>query len=119
LNFGNAAARAVVAALSDGPASLTAIIAASGLAEEDVQANLLVLCAVGAVWPVESRAVAVAALNEAIRRRLGGPAEIRHLGLPHGTALPIEDGWRGLVDGRSKAKGKTAGWPKFLASHGL
>jgi len=119
LNYGNAAARAVVAALSDGPASLAEIVAASPLAEQDVQASLLVLCAVGAVWPVESRAASVAALNEAICRRLGGPAEIRHLGLPHGTALPIEDAWLGLVADRNKAKGKTGDWPKFLASHRL
>jgi len=128
LNYGNAAARAVVAVLSDGPTSLAEIVTASGCAEEDVRASLLVLCATGAVRPVEAGAVSVSAVNQAICRRLGGATEIRHLALPCGTALPIDDAWLSLVSdcqgkakekAKIKEKSKAGDWPKFLASHKL
>lgn len=120
LSFGNAAARGIVSALSAGPASLADIAARSKLVDEDVLANVLVLCAAGAVWPVEPAAAPVSALNRAIRRRLGGPEAIRYLGLPCGTALTIEDGWLDLLKARRKhAKGKSDDWLNFLATHSI
>jgi hypothetical protein len=91
LKFSNPAARGIVSALSAGPASLAEIIAKSALPGQDVLANLLVLCAAGAVWPVEQRRTSVSALNEAIRRHLGGPEELLYLALPCGTALAVDD----------------------------
>jgi SAM-dependent methyltransferase len=120
LKYGNAVARSIVSVLSASPASLAEVVTRSNLADQDVLANVLVLCAAGAVWPVESHAVSVSALNQAIRRRLGGSEEIRYLALPCGTALEIEDACRGLLDGkRRKVAGKHGDWLKFLASHNL
>jgi SAM-dependent methyltransferase len=120
LKYGNAAARRIVSVLSAGPASLAEVVAKSNLDDQDMLANVLVLCAAGAVWPVESHAVSVSALNQAIRRRLGGSEEIRYLALPCGTALEIEDACRGLLDGkRRKVAEKHGDWLKFLVSHNI
>ena len=120
VRFGNPAARGIVSVLSAGPASLAEIIAKSTLPGQDVLANLLVLCAAGAVWPVERRRTSVSALNEAIRRRLGGPEELLYLALPCGTALAIDDVLlRLLRDGRTTGAGKLGDWQDFLASHDL
>jgi SAM-dependent methyltransferase len=120
LKFNNAAAREIVSILSAGPASLAAISAKSNLPSQDLLANVLVLCAADAVWPVESRRAAVASVNEAIRRRLGGPEEVRYLALPCGTAVAIDDILlRFLKGGRMTVAGKLSNWRDFLASHGL
>jgi SAM-dependent methyltransferase len=120
LRYGNAAARGIVSVLSPGPASLAEITAKSTLAGQDLLANVLLLCAVDAVWPVESRRVSVSAVNEAIRRRLSGPEELLYLALPCGTALAIEDALlRFLRSGKRKGVGKLGDWQDFLASHGL
>jgi SAM-dependent methyltransferase len=120
LRFGNPAARGIVSGLSAGPASLAEIIAKSTLPGQDVLANLLVLCAAGAVWPVEQRRTSVSALNEAIRRRLGGPEELLYLALPCGTALAVDDVLlRLLRGGRQAGVGKHGDWQEFLRSHGL
>jgi hypothetical protein len=120
LKFSNPAARGIVSALSAGPASLAEIIAKSALPGQDVLANLLVLCAAGAVWPVEQRRTSVSALNEAIRRHLGGPDELLYLALPCGTALAVDDVLlRLLRGGRQAGVGKHGDWQEFLCSHGL
>lgn len=120
LRYDNPAARAVAAVLSAGPASLAEIIAKNDLEDQDILANLLVLCATEAVWPVESHAVPVSALNQAIRGRLGGPEEIPYLALPCGTALRIDADCRRLIKGgRRKLTGKDGGWLKFLKSHNV
>jgi SAM-dependent methyltransferase len=120
LRFDNAAAREIVSALSAGPASLAEIGAKSALPRQDLLANVLVLCAADAVWPVEPGRVSVACVNEAIRSRLGGPQEIRYLALPCGTAVAIDDVLlRFLKGGRMTAAGKLRDWRDFLAAHGL
>jgi SAM-dependent methyltransferase len=120
LRYGNAAARGIASVLSARPASLAEITAKSTLASQDLLANVLVLCAADAVWPVESSRVSVSAVNEAIRRRLGGPEELRYLALPCGTALAIDDALlRALRDGRTTGAGKHGDWQDFLASHNV
>jgi SAM-dependent methyltransferase len=120
LKFSNSAARGIVSILSAGPASLAEIIAKSSLPGQDVLANVLVLCAAGAVWPVEFRRESVSALNEAIRHRLGGPEEVLFLALPCGTALAVDDVLlRFLRGGRKTRQSKHSTWQGFLCSHGL
>ena len=120
LRYGNAAARAIVSVLSAGPASLAEITAKSTLAGQDLLANVLVLCAADAVWPVESRRLSVLSVNEAILRRLGGSEEFLYLALPCGTALAIDDVvLRLLRGGRTTSAGKLGDWQDFLASHDL
>jgi SAM-dependent methyltransferase len=120
LRYDNAAARGIVSALSAGPASLAEIAVKSTLAGQDLLANVLVLCAADAVWPVESRRVCVSAVNEAILRRFGGPEELHYLALPCGTALAIDDALlRALRDGRTTGGGKHGDWQDFLASHDI
>jgi SAM-dependent methyltransferase len=120
LRYGNPVARAIVRVLADGPASLAEITAKSSLASQDLLANVLVLCAANAVWPVESRKVSVSALNDAIRCRLGGPEEIRYLALPCGTALAIDDALLRLLRyGRTTNAVRHGDWLGFLGSHGL
>jgi SAM-dependent methyltransferase len=120
LRFDSAAARSIVSILSAGPASLAEIIAKSTLPSQNLLANLLVLCTANAVWPVEPHRVSVVSVNEAIRRRLGGPEEIRYLALPCGTATAIDDGLLRLLRcGRRSSAGKHRDWQDFFTSHGL
>ena len=120
LRYGNAAARAIVSVLSAGPASLAEITAKSTLAAQDLLANVLVLCAADAVWPVELCRLSVSSVNEAILRRLGGSEEFLYLALPCGTALAIDDVLlRFLRGGRTTSAGKLGNWQDFLASHDL
>jgi len=119
LRYGNAAARDIVSVLSAGPASLAEITAKSTLAGQDLLANVLVLCAADAVWPVESRRVSVSAVNEAILRRLGGCGEVLYLALPCGTAVAMDDALLLLRGGRGTGAGKLGDWQDFLASHNV
>jgi len=120
LRFNNAAARSIVSILSAGPASLAEIIAKSTLPSQNLLANLLVLCTADAVWPVEPHRVSVVSVNEAIRRRLSGPEEIRYLALPCGTATAIDDALLRLLRyGRRTNAGKHRDWQDFFTSHGL
>ena len=120
LRFDNAATRSIVSILSVGPASLAEIIAKSTLPSQNLLANLLVLCTADAVWPVEPHRVSVVSVNEAIRRRLSGPEEIRYLALPCGTATAIDDALlRFLRHGRTTNAGKHRDWQDFFTSHGL
>lgn len=120
LRFDNAAARAIVSVLAAGPASLEHIIGEAGVQPQDVVTNILALCAAGAVWPVEPGRAVVSMLNEVIRRRLGGPEEIRYLVLPCGTAVAIDDALLVLLKGQEPARVHGRGhWQRFLASHGV
>jgi SAM-dependent methyltransferase len=120
LRFDNVAARSIVSVLSAGPASLAEITAKSTLPIQNLLANLLVLCAADVVWPVEPHRVSVVSVNEAIRRRLSGPEEIRYLALPCGTATAIDDALlRLLRHGRRTNAGKHRDWQDFFTSHGL
>ena len=119
LRYGNAAARDIVSVLSAGPASLAEITAKSTLAGQDLLANVLVLCAADAVWPVESRRVSVSAVNEAILRRLSGSEEVLYLALPCGTAVAMDDALLLLRGGRRTGAGKLGDWQDFLASHNV
>ena len=85
LSFDNATARHIVRALAAGPQRLTGI--AESIAPGDLLANALVLSAAGVVWPVEKSRVSVDRINDAIRRRAGGPEEIRYRAQPFGTAI--------------------------------
>ncbi|MBV9861637.1 MAG: methyltransferase regulatory domain-containing protein [Alphaproteobacteria bacterium] len=119
LDYDTPAARAIVAGLAAGARSL-AEIAAPGMREADLVRNALLLCAAGDVRPVETDRVPVAAINRALRRRLGGPEEIAVLALSCGTALDIDGELLGLSrGGADPAHGRIAEWRDFLALHGV
>ena len=117
LVYDNKPARAVVAGFAAGAKSL-AEIAPNGIAERDLTANALALAAGGDVRPVEKTRAPVAALNRALRRRLGGSEEIPVLALPCGTALDIDAELLGLMRGAFAGERATA-WREFLAMHGI
>jgi SAM-dependent methyltransferase len=115
--YNDPAARAIVAALANGPLTLAEVAAASA---EDLATNVLVLCAVGDVIPVEPGRAPVDTLNRAVFRRLDGPEDIRWLTLPCGTALNVDPGlMRTLRDCEEIDEDKFPGWRTFLAAHGL
>lgn len=117
--YNDPTARAIVGALADRPGSLAEVTPASASAK-DLANNVLVLCAVGDVMPVEPGRAPVGALNRAIFRRLDGPEEIRWLTLPCGTALSVDPGLlRQLRDGEKVDENDFPGWREFFASHGL
>ena len=108
-------ARAIVAALADGPRLLADLARAP-----DLLKNLLVLCAAEQVMPVEPGCEPVANLNRAIWRRLDGSEEIRWLALPCGSAHETDRGLlRLLRDGATIDDERYPGWRGFLASHGI
>ena len=74
--YDNPAARAIVAALAEGPRGLVGL-APDPVSAEDLLVNILLLCAVGDAIPVEPGLASVEALNRVIFRRLDGPEEIR------------------------------------------
>jgi hypothetical protein len=116
--YDNDAARTIVHALASGPRPL-AEVARGGVGAADLLANALALCAAGDVRPVEASRAPVAALNRALRRRLGSAEEISVLALPCGTALDIDHSVRGLLSGAVTGIGDRAGeWRDFLAGHG-
>jgi SAM-dependent methyltransferase len=88
LRFDNRTARHIVRALAGGPRRL-ADIADTEIPEQDLIANILVLTAASAVWPVNPVGLSVDALNAAILNREGGEQEIRWRVLPFGTAVPV------------------------------
>jgi hypothetical protein len=117
--YNNPTARAIVAALADGPRSLVELAPAS-TPRQDLATNILVLCAIGDVMPVEPARASVEPLNRAVFRRLDGAEEIGWLTLPCGTALEIDRGlMRRLRDGEKIDEDAFPGWPGFLASHGI
>jgi SAM-dependent methyltransferase len=112
-------ARAIVATLANGPLPLAAVPSAPASAE-NLATNVLVLCAVGDVMPVEPGRAPVETINRAVFRRLDGPDEIRWLTLPCGTALDVDPGlMRALRDREEIDEDKFPGWRTFLAAHGL
>ncbi len=113
LDYDNPAARAVVGALAAGARSL-ADMPAGAAAPQDLLANALALCAAGDVRPVETGRVPVAALNHALRRRLGTAEEIPLIALPCGTALELDHQLLGMLEGNT-----SAAWREFLALHGV
>jgi hypothetical protein len=118
LRFDNAAARAVVAGLAGGPRRLADVAATSRLAEQDIRANALVLCAAGAVRPVEADRASVDALNRVVLRRLGGSEELGCFGISCGTALTLAPALLKLL--RSKGnleRSAFAGWRDYLDAH--
>jgi len=119
LNFDNAAARGVVAALAAGPCRLGDIAEQRSLDPADVIANTMVLCASNQIRPVEIARASVAALNAAISRRLGSPEEIPYLALPCGTAVGIGDTLRVLLRGEAEDSAEAGAWRDFLATHGV
>jgi len=119
LAFDNAVARATIAALATGPCLLGDIAERSGAAAADVIANAMVLSASTQIQPVESMRASVAAMNAAILRRLGGAEEILYLGVPCGTAVPINRALRSLLRGDTGEGDGSGEWRDFLAAHGL
>ena len=117
--YNDPTARAVVGALADGPRSL-AEVAPVLAPPHDLPTNLVLLCAIGDVMPVEPGHARVETLNRAIFRRLDGPEEIHWLTLPCGTALDVDLGlMRRLRDGEKIDEDRFPGWRGFLHSHGL
>ena len=117
--YNNPTARAIVGVLADGPRPLGELASASA-PRQDLATNILVLCAIGDVMPVEPGRALVEALNRTIFQRLDGAEEIRWLALPCGTALEIDRGlMRRLRDGAPIDDNVFPGWPSFLACHGI
>jgi hypothetical protein len=115
--YNDPTARAIVAALANGPLTLAEVASTSA---EDLATNVLVLCAVGDVIPVEAGHAPVETINRAVFRRLDGPEEIRWLTLPCGTALDVDPGlMRALRDREEINEDKFPGWRTFLTAHGL
>jgi SAM-dependent methyltransferase len=119
LDYNNPEARAVVAALAAGPRSLVALASNPDTAK-DLLKNLLILCAVGDILPVEPSYAPVEALNRKLCGRLDGPDEILWFAMPCGTALEIDRGLiRLLRDGKEIDHNRFPGWRDLLASHGV
>jgi SAM-dependent methyltransferase len=117
--YNDPTARSIVGALADGPRRLGELAPASA-ARQDQATNILVLCAIGDVMPVEPGRALVGPLNRAIFRRLDGAEEIHWLALPCGTALEIDRGlMRRLRDGEKIDEEAFPGWYGFLTSHGI
>jgi len=114
LKFDNPVSRHLVAELTQGPRRL-ADLRARSIADRDLLANALVLCAAGRLRPVEPGRVAVDPLMRTIYRRLGGADELSFLPLPCGTALSPP---RGLLSRLRDGDGlrEYPGWQEFLAS---
>jgi hypothetical protein len=117
LAYANKAARVVATGLAAGAKSL-AEISPNGFPPHDLIANVLALAAGGDIRPAEKTRTPVAALNRALRRSLGGPAEIPVLALPCGTALDIDADLLGLMRGEFAGE-RGAAWREFLAMHGV
>jgi SAM-dependent methyltransferase len=118
ITYDNPATRAIVRALSAGPGPLSCL--APDNASEEALNALLTLCAAGDIVPVEPSCAGVTDLNRILCSRLGGPEEIRWLALPCGTAVEVDHGlMRLLRDTGTVDETRFAGWPDFLASHGL
>jgi SAM-dependent methyltransferase len=112
LDYDNPIARAIVAALAAGARSL-ADIPPDIAAPRDLVANTLALCAAGDVRPTETGRAPVAALNLALRRRLGTD-EVPLIALPCGTALELDHRLPGALTDRGDPV-----WREFLALHGV
>jgi len=120
LTFENAAARAVVAALEGGPATLESIAQQSGHDREDLLDNTFALIAGGHVRPVEPIRAPVRAINRAILDRCGTANAINDLMLPCGTAVDVEDALLTALAADSVLDDeKFPGWRRFFAAHGL
>jgi SAM-dependent methyltransferase len=116
LDFDSPVARAIVAALAAGPRCLSQIATADTSAQ-DLIASMIALCCGGAVRPVESGDVSVAALDRAILNRLGGNEEIGAFALPCGTAVRVEPALlRALRDGRRPDDPALSRWFDFIAA---
>jgi ubiquinone/menaquinone biosynthesis C-methylase UbiE len=117
LSFDNATARAIVDALADGP-RIGNTLQADGADRQDVIANLMALCSAGIVRPVAPADGAVAALNQAICRRMGGSEAIEHMALSCGTAVRVEPAVL-LALGRKGeiVEPAMANWLRYLARH--
>lgn len=113
LDYGNPAARAIVAALAAGSRRL-ADIPPGAAAARDLLGNALALCAAGDVRPVETGRAPVERLNRALRRRLGTAEEIPVIALPCGTALELDHRLFATLEGKTGAA-----WRDFLALHGV
>ncbi|HEY3909715.1 MAG TPA: class I SAM-dependent methyltransferase [Stellaceae bacterium] len=110
-----ATARAIIAALANGPSTLAGLAAGPELVD-----TILALCAAGAAMPVEPGQASVGTLNRALWRRLDSPEEIRWLALPCGTAVEADPGLlRLLHESLEIDDERFPGWRDFLAAHGL
>jgi SAM-dependent methyltransferase len=118
LRFDNDAAHAVVAGLARGPRRLAEVAATSKLAQQDILANALVLCAAGALRPVEPHGASVHALNQTVLGRLGGHEELGCFGLSCGTALSLDRALMKLLRTKGNLeRGGFAGWRDYLDVH--
>lgn len=120
LNFDNAAAHAVVAALDEGPTTLAAIVGVSGCDSEDILDNTFALAAADDVRPVESGRAPVHTINRAILDRCGTDTALTDLMLPCGTAVSVKEGLvAALAAGHTLDNEEFPGWRHFFAAHGL
>ena len=111
VDYDNAAARAIVAALAAGDTCLADVKGDSG--PQDLLANALALCAGDDVRPVETGRAPVAKLNRALRRRIGVENETPLVALSCGTALEVDLRLLGSIDDSMRTQ-----WREFLAAHG-
>src|SRR5262249_11516219 len=119
LGFDNASARAIVAALAAGPRRLGDIAEQGSMAAEDIVANAVVLGASHQIRAGEATAAPGGAVNAAMVPPPGGPAEVRWLALPCGTAIIIDDALEQVLGGAPGDSAERGDWRTFLAAHGV
>lgn len=110
VGFDNPVAHRIVARLAEGPSRLDACLDL-GNSDQDVLANMIVLCCAGAVRPVAAAAIDVTRLNETVRDHVNPSAKVVNLALPCGTALRVD---RDVVAGPGDGS-ETPAWRDFLA----
>jgi SAM-dependent methyltransferase len=116
--YDNPATRAIIGALALSPRSFCNYDSDS--TPDEILKALLTLCAAGDIMPVEPGRAEVTDLNRILWGRVDGTEEIRWLALPCGTAVEVDRRlMRLLRDTGEIDDTQFAGWPGFLASHGL
>jgi SAM-dependent methyltransferase len=117
IHFDNPVARAIVTSLAAGPRCLSQILAGDA-GSQDLIASVLALCCGGAVRPVESDDVPVAALNRQFLNHGRDSDEIGYVVLPCGTAVKAETALLSALRlGRRPDEPNLARWFDFLVAH--
>ncbi len=113
LTFDNPSARAIVAALGQGPKRLDDI-SADGSSRAELLASALALCAASEIRPVESTSADVRRLNQALIDHVSGTQPLRFLALPSGTALPVPQTLPSALRGGGAIPDDLVPWSDFF-----
>jgi trans-aconitate methyltransferase len=116
VRFDNPTARAIVAALADGPRRLADLPRPTGTARNRL-AVAMALAAAGVIRPVSAASASVVTLNRVLAELAEDSKPLPFMALPCGTALALEPELsRSLSRGKALPKRLTA-WSDFLASY--